>query len=54
MVTETGEVTEGMLVLSGNSAGKSYPGLFHCPVTPADSDQYRNQAVKFSCGFLPV
>lgn len=33
VVTQTGEVTEGMVILSGNSAGKSYPGLFHCPVS---------------------
>lgn len=51
---QTGEGTEGMVMLSGNSAGRSYPGLFHCPVTPANLDQYWNQAVKFSCGFLPV
>lgn len=33
VVTQTGEGTEGMVILSGNSAGKSYPGLFHCPVS---------------------
>lgn len=50
----SGEETEGTVLLSGNNAGKSYPGLFHCPVTPANLDQYRNPAVRFSCAFLPV
>lgn len=37
-----------------HSTGKSYVGLLHCPVTHANIDQYWNQAVELSCGFLPI